>query len=149
VIFLPQTEMGGEAGESINKNTLETNIRDGISTLSVEILSLQDELDDWPDGETRIITYELLVEQPDGSYLTVEKTEAMTGEQAKALVTSMEKEIMYLENCLSELGFEGDSGESDNEGANISITGTLTLEVLNKKRLCPDCRFIKVVTRIC
>lgn len=56
-----------------------------------EISMLQDELSDWPDGETREITYTDWEKQADGTYVKVEKTEIMTKDQAENLMEKMEQ----------------------------------------------------------
>ncbi len=67
---------------------------EAAAVLREEIAMLRDEVLDWPDdGSTREITYRELI-APD--LVTVEKTEVMTKEQAKALIAKMESQLATL-----------------------------------------------------
>jgi hypothetical protein len=79
-----------EVLDGASETGAETNAE---AELREEIAMLQDELSDWPDGETREITYQELVQQPDGSYKLVTKTQIMTKEEAESLLDSMEDQL--------------------------------------------------------
>lgn len=62
-------------------------------TLREEAMMMRDQLSDWPDGESREISYQTIEKQDDGSYVIVEKKETMTKEGAENLMKSLEEHI--------------------------------------------------------
>lgn len=64
-----------------------------------ELTMLRDMLSDWPEGETRTITYSSMEKQPDGSYKMVEHTETLTKKDAENLIEKMETDL----NSLSDI----------------------------------------------
>jgi len=116
--------------EDLNRNALKSNIRGGIRTLREEMLTLTDELYEWPDGETRTITYSEVVKQPDGSYTVKEVTKTMTKDEAKSLIASMENQITGMEGELDAIGdglIGGGTGGGGGEGSETSLQGSITV----------------------
>lgn len=68
---------------------------------------LEDELSDWPDGESREITVTTWEEGEDSTYVKVEKTVTLTKEEAKNLLNSMEDML--------EAGSDQDASEANSE----------------------------------
>ncbi len=89
--------------EKVGENQQESS--DRKASTREEILTLQDELSDWPDGEPREITYNDWVKQADGSYVKVEITVKLTKEEAETLLDRMQEN-------LSDRGPEGSSSGS-------------------------------------
>ena len=54
---------------------------------------MEDELSDWPDGETREITYTDWEKQADGTFVKVEKTVTLTKDEAEDLLDQLETSI--------------------------------------------------------
>jgi hypothetical protein len=100
------TDTAGDSEQDFNQ--MKTDVRE-------EIASLQDELDDWPEGKTRAITYTTWEEQSDGSYRRAEKNEEMSKEQAEDLVQNMER---GLEGLGSGRGIDRADSSSESTGLN-------------------------------
>ena len=58
-----------------------------------EAKNLWDEIQDWPDGETREITISTWEEGADGTYVKVEKTVSLTKDEAESLLDKLEKSL--------------------------------------------------------
>ena len=67
---------------------------------------LEDELSDWPDGETREITYSDWEKQADGTYVKVEKTVTLTKEEAESLRDRLETRVDEADSRNSSVGSE-------------------------------------------
>lgn len=76
-----------KAGESQPESS------DQESSIRQEISNLQDELDDWQEGETREITFNTWEKGEDGTMVKVEKTVTLTKEEAEDLLDTMEDRL--------------------------------------------------------
>jgi hypothetical protein len=100
-MLLDHTELSLFSGmltqiEQMAAKTGISETREIIAALREEIAMLQDELDDWPEGETRTITYRMAERQSDGSFELVERTVFMTKEDARNLISNLESQISVM-----------------------------------------------------
>jgi hypothetical protein len=79
--------------EQMAAKTGISETREIINALREELLMLQDELADWPDGEIRTITYGMAVRQSDGSWKLTKQTKTMTKEEIRVLISTLEGQI--------------------------------------------------------
>ena len=88
---LTSTEISEIANKIANNNKALVGIRE-------EIMMLQDELADWPDGETRTVTWTEWSE----NYVPFEYTANLTKEEVKNLIRQMEDQLNRFREILGE-----------------------------------------------